>query len=172
VLSAHFYSKVHSQSVVNVTMKPAAGVVGLVAHPAQGAWKSMQKLWAQEQEQYQRKIRVSDGVRDVNSSTRLDREAILEKFKAAKLTTKDRQTSYKNMAEKEMYGDQSQDQTETDMDASHASTSTASMGTIAQTPLPKQGEDAAFQRDLELATQISLAEQRGYERGLAGAANR
>lgn len=156
-------------------MRPAAGAVGLVAHPAQGAWKSMQKLWAKEQEQYQRKTRISDGAKDVNASTRLDREAILEMFKAAKLTTKDRQMNYKNMAEKEMYGDQSRNQTETDMDVPHASTSAASMRAATQTPLTLQsinGEDAAFQRDLELATQISLAEQRGYERGLAGAANR
>lgn len=167
-------SKIHDMSVVNVTVRPAAGVVGVVAHPVQGAWKSMQKLWAKEQEQYQRKTRVFDGVKDVNSSTRLDQEAILENFKAAKLTTQDRQASYKNMAEIEMYGDQSQDRTETGMDASHASTSATSMGT-APTPLPKQpidDEEAAFQRDLDLATQISLAEQRGYERGLAGATNR
>jgi len=178
VIPTQFLSRVHDQSVVNVTMRPAAGAVGLVAHPAEGAWKSMQKLWAKEQEQYHRKTRVSDGVSDVKGSTRIDRETILEKFQAAKSTTKDRQMKYKDVAEKEMYGDQNRDQTKTDVDASHACTSTSSMETTTPTPLTSlseqstEGEDAAFERDLNLAKQISLAEQRGYERGLASATSK
>lgn len=153
-------------------MRPAAGALGLVVHPTQGAWKSMQKMWAKEQEQYQRKTRLSDGAVEVHSSTNLEREEILENFKTVKLTTKTRQKKYKDVAEKEMFGNQHNDlETDryTETDTAQVSSSALS-GRIARTsPSPRlvENDDAAFERDLDLAKQLSIAEQRGYERGLA-----
>jgi len=162
------------RSFINVNMRPAAGALGLVVHPTQGAWKSMQKMWAKEQEQYQHKTRLSDGVGDVQSSTKLDREAILKKFETAKVTTKVRQEKYKDIAEREMYGDKDQG-VKTDRDTIGTETSQASMSsapsdkTALTSPLAQsiEDEDAVFERDLQLAKQLSIAEQSGYERGLA-----
>jgi len=162
------------RSFINVNMRPAAGALGLVVHPTQGAWKSMQKMWAKEQEQHQRETRLSDGVGEVQSSTKLDRDAILKKFETAKVTTKVRQEKYKDIAEKEMYGSKDQDG-KTDRDTigtetSQASTSSAPSDTTALTSPPAQSmedEDALFERDILLAKELSIAEQRGYERGLA-----
>jgi len=163
------------RSFINVNMRPAAGALGLVVHPTRGAWKSMQKSWAKEQEQYQRKTRLSDGLGDVQGSTKLERDAILEKFKTAKMTTKVRQKEYKDIAEKEMYGnhqDVNADTDTTDGETSQASTSALSDMTIPTSPSEQsfKDEDAAFERDLQLAKQLSIAEQSGYERGLASRA--
>jgi sterol 3beta-glucosyltransferase len=135
----------------------------------------MQKSWAKEQEQYQRKTRLSDGLGDVQGSTKLERDAILEKFKTAKMTTKVRQKEYKDIAEKEMYGnhqDVNADTDTTDGETSQASTSALSDMTIPTSPSEQsfKDEDAAFERDLQLAKQLSIAEQSGYERGLASRA--
>ena len=136
----------------------------------------MQKMWAMEQEQYQRKTRLSDGLGDFRGSTGLERDAILERFRTAKITTNARQKKYKDIAEKEMYGnhqDVKADRDITDVETSQASTSSAPPDTTTQTSPPEQSienEDAAFERDLELAKQLSIAEQSGYERGLASRA--
>jgi len=128
------------RSFVNVTMKPAAGILGLVVHPTQGAWKSMQKTWAKEQEQHQRNVRLSDGAFEVKCSNALDRNAILEKFETAKMTTNVRQKTYKGLAEKEMYG-------------SHVVNMTA----LGEQTTDSEYEDAIFERDLHLAKQLSIA---------------
>jgi sterol 3beta-glucosyltransferase len=168
VVSIYLSSRIDRWSVINVNMRPAAGALGLVVHPTQGAWKSVQKMWAKEQGQYQRKMRLSDGLGDVQGSTSLEREAILEKFKTAKMTTKVRQKKYKDAAEKEMYGDQG---VKTDRDTIDAATPQASAPLTQTSPSEQliEDEDAAFERDLQLAKQLSIAEQRGYERGLARA---
>jgi sterol 3beta-glucosyltransferase len=173
-----FLSSIHIQPVINVNMRPAAGALGLVVHPTQGAWKSMQKMWAKEQEQYQHRTRLSDGVAEVQRSTTLDQEAIMEKFKTVKLTTDVRQKKYKDVGEKEMYRDRGQDSTETDRDRTYTKTSRMSTlsepsDTGVQNALPDQtmeDEDPAFERDLELAKQLSIAEQRENERGSASTA--
>lgn len=158
-------------------MRPAAGMVGALAHPAQGAWKSLQKSWAQEQEQYQRQTRIADGVGAVQGGSRLDRDGIVEKFRQAKATTNDRQKAYKDIAEKEMYGNDQQHSTSTLRTYASSTSSRASISSAtsvrseiaAQASTASQDEDASFERDLEFAKQLSLAEQRGYERGLARA---
>ena len=157
-------------------MKPAAGILGVITHPAQGAWKTMQKSWAREQEQYNRKTRMFEGVTAVQGGSKLDHDEIIERFRNAKPATKDRKKKYKDMAEKEMYTDAKPrlpDRTYTSSISSRASTSSPSTPRsepAAQISIASQDEDdAAFERDLEMAKQLSLAEQRGYERGLAGA---
>lgn len=144
-------------------MRPAAGALGLVVHPTHGAWKSMQKMWAKEQEQYQRKTRLSDGISDVQSNTKLDQDTILKKWTAAKLTTDVRKKKYRDIAEKEMYGCQDIEtgRDTADSEALQASTSSVSSDMATQTSILEQSiedEDTAFQRDLELAKQLSIAE--------------
>ncbi|KAH7928152.1 glycosyltransferase family 1 protein [Leucogyrophana mollusca] len=88
-----------ARSFVNVNMRPAAGAVGLVAHPAQGAWKSIRKLWQREPQQVQRNTRISDGIHAVKESTPAERAAILEAFEKAKTLTGARQKEYAKKAE-------------------------------------------------------------------------
>lgn len=141
----------------------------------------MQKTWAKTQEQSQRATRISDGVEDVKNSTKGDREKIMAKWKELSKTTRQRQKKCKEEAEKVLYDEETADVGRKHA-AKEASSSTKSdrpglpppsLGTSSN---PKNletqqtavvGDDAAFERDLEMAKQLSLAEQRGYERGLA-----
>lgn len=164
-------------------MRPAAGALGLVAHPARGAWKSMQKQWAREQTQFQRQTRLSDGAREVHQTGKVNHQGIVKKFQDLQLTTKERQTKYKDLAEREMYGDE-------DTSTAGSSTAAATDGTTSQTAASpvassvspdspatepptahnEEEEEAAFQRDLELAKRLSEAEHQGYLRGLSSSA--
>ncbi|KAF8894838.1 glycosyltransferase family 1 protein [Infundibulicybe gibba] len=121
-----------ARSFVNVTMRPAAGIVGLIAHPVRGVWKS---------EQLQRQTRVSE------------RDEILRRFREAKTGTVSRQAEYRKVAEKAMYED-------------HSLSRSGSPGAGPSSPPERAEEDATFLRDLALAKELSLAEQRGYEKGL------
>ncbi|KAJ6630253.1 glycosyltransferase family 1 protein [Mycena sp. CBHHK59/15] len=92
--------------VANATIRPAGGIVGLIAHPVRGLWKSVQSPMAQKQEQQQHNVRISDGVEAVRKSTQTQRSEIVRKFKQFKTGTKERQKKYKDIAEKEMYEEQ------------------------------------------------------------------
>ncbi|KII89415.1 glycosyltransferase family 1 protein [Plicaturopsis crispa FD-325 SS-3] len=170
-----------ARSFVNATMRPAAGIVGVVASPLAGAWKATQKTWARAQEQTQRTTRISDGIAAVKGSSQAERNAVLSGFKKAKETTRQRQKACRDKAQEVMYGDEaSKSKAPAPTVASSSSSSTKyspSHSSIAKSPPsepskspPEEGEDdAAFERDLEMAKQLSLAEQRGYERGRAHA---
>ncbi|KAJ7272823.1 UDP-Glycosyltransferase/glycogen phosphorylase [Mycena rebaudengoi] len=163
------------RSFANATIRPAGGIVGFVAHPLRGLWKSVQSPMAQKQEQQQRGVRISDGVEAVRESTQAQRTDIVQKFRQMKEGTKERQKKYKDMAEKEMYhqdeGAAESGESATISGPSASAPPTPQQSTSAPTPaVPHQTEeeeDAAFERNLEMAKQLSLAEQRGYERGLA-----
>jgi sterol 3beta-glucosyltransferase len=81
-------------------MRPAAGIVGVVALPVYGLWKSTTSHFSQPEIQPQRSTRVSDGVEAVRNSTKAEQIAILKKFGQAKSKTADRQKAYKEMAER------------------------------------------------------------------------
>ncbi|KAJ7700822.1 glycosyltransferase family 1 protein [Mycena rosella] len=165
------------RSFANATIRPAGGIVGLIAHPVRGLWKSAQSPMAQKQEQRQREVRISDGVEAARKSTQTQRSEMVQKFKQLKAGTKERQKKYKEIAEAEMYeepagsskegesGSMSPQSTSTSSAQQNVSTPPAREQTRAQTE--EDEEDATFLRELEMAKELSLAEQRGYERGLA-----
>lgn len=147
-------------------MRPAAGTLGLVVHPARGAWKSMEKRWAREQAQFQRQTRLSDGAREVHQTGKANHQEIVKKFQDLNSTIKQRQIKYKDLAEREIYGDE-------DTPIAQSSTATTSQTTVspaAELPASPNEEEAVFQRDLELAKRLSEAEHQGYLRGLSNKA--
>ncbi|KAJ7684426.1 glycosyltransferase family 1 protein [Mycena polygramma] len=157
------------RSFANATIRPAGGIVGLIAHPVQGLWKSVQSPMAKKQEQKQREVRISDGVEAVRKSTQAQRSEMVQKFKSLKAGTKERQKKYREMAEAEMYEEQGSKE--------DAPKSPETPGPSVSTPQPaptpptrqqrEEDEDAVFERELEMAKELSLAEQRGYERAMA-----
>ena len=66
-------------------MRPAAGIVGMIAHPFEGAWKSVQKPWAKKQESQQLATRVERGQRTLKESTEEERRGVMATFR--RLTT-------------------------------------------------------------------------------------
>ncbi|KAG6852494.1 hypothetical protein C0991_011514 [Blastosporella zonata] len=188
-----------ARSFVNVTARPAAGIIGAVVHPFYGAWKSLQTSTGKGQVHQVRETRVSDGREAVRNSTASQRAEIYSKFKEAQRSTDQRQKKYKEIVEKAMR--ESEEISGRVQDQSGSGNTSASSSEVRlpeetgkkpsttrrlPPPLPKRpsatqsiapsvssgsstsvDDDAEFERDLELAKQLSLAEQRGYERGLA-----
>ncbi|KAJ7932676.1 glycosyltransferase family 1 protein [Mycena leptocephala] len=136
---------------------PAGGIVGLIAHPVRGLWKSVQSPMAQKQEQQQREVRISDGIEVVRKSTQTQRSEVVQKFNQLKAGTKERQKKYREMAEAEMYEEQGSRE-EGNLRRNSTQQHTPTPPTRQQT---EDEEDAAFERELEMAKQLSLAEQRG-----------
>lgn len=80
---------------MNATMRPAAGIAGVIAQPLQGAWKSAQSMVAQKQEQQQLSTRISDGIDAVKRSIPREREGILGKYEESKAGAKERRERMK-----------------------------------------------------------------------------
>ncbi|KAF8589708.1 glycosyltransferase family 1 protein [Ramaria rubella] len=168
------------RSWINATIRPAAGVVGVVAYPLHGVWKSGQKTWARKQGSQQRSTRIADGIEEVGRGSREERHRILTLFKdmATPEKIKQRRKEYTDAAKKAL-----EESTFQPSDIG----STASGSTVTNSPPPRtpsmsrgsfehldevamphdDDDDETFQRELELAMQLSLAEQRGYERAMA-----
>ncbi|KAG9123607.1 hypothetical protein FRC07_014543 [Ceratobasidium sp. 392] len=191
------FIKGSGRSYVNATMRPAAGIVGMIARPLEGAWKSVQSPWAKKQDSQQLATRVERGQLALEASTHEERQAVVDTFKrlAGKSATTERRKTMEAEAQEELQTDKSKKLTLSDENqndeveaSSHISTPTrrSSPEPVDPSPAPESkqssnppplpprsprqpdqdGEDAAFQRDLDMAMQLSLAEQRGYERGL------
>jgi sterol 3beta-glucosyltransferase len=125
-------------------MRPAAGIVGVVAHPVYGLWQSTRRIFSQPETQPQRSTRVSDGVEAVRNSTKAEQIAILRKFEQAKSNAADRRKAYEEMAERLL-----RDTEIVRDDISKASSAGGVLTGAASPGSPADGVDAAFERDLD-----------------------
>ncbi|CUA72150.1 Sterol 3-beta-glucosyltransferase UGT80A2 [Rhizoctonia solani] len=75
------FIKGSGRSYINATMKPAAGIVGMISNPIDGAWKSIQKPWAKKQDSRQLAVRVERGRRAYEASTEEERQGVINAFK-------------------------------------------------------------------------------------------
>lgn len=156
--------------VVNVTVRPAAGILGVVALPFQGVWKSVQTTTGRRQEERQRETRIADGVHAFDLASPSQRENVLKKFEEAKYGTAGRLQAYKEAARKVMFDDRPQSGLSPSASnlksvisrTTSSSSSSDTPQTLVATPTDEDDE-AAFERDLALATQLSLAEHERYE---------
>ncbi|THU98408.1 glycosyltransferase family 1 protein [Dendrothele bispora CBS 962.96] len=159
-----------ARSFVNVTMRPAAGIVGLFTHPIQGAWKSVQSSTGKQQEQQYHKTRVLDGVEAVRKSSSWERQEILRLFKEAKGGTDERKLKMKELTERalkndgeleEVDSDSSEGQMHSELTAAQGSVPPTSSFEQPSSTLVDEDDEAemAFQRDLEKAKQLSLVEK-------------
>ncbi len=164
-------------------MKPAAGIVGLVAHPMNGAWKGIRSDSSKKQEEHQRSTRISEGVEEAKRSTSEERNFILRRFREAKATTSERQKAMSEAARSVLYesveGDaglefdpsvETSGQGDSDWceaDAQDAKRSSSESNPTEARWSQSDQDEAGFLRDMEIAKQLSLAEQRGYERGIS-----
>ncbi|KAG8726116.1 hypothetical protein FRC12_023692 [Ceratobasidium sp. 428] len=191
------FIKGSGRSYVNASMRPAAGIVGMIARPIEGAWKSVQSPWAKKQDSQQLATRVERGQIALGAGTHEERQAVIDTFKrlAGKSAIVERRKTMEAEAREELKTDKSKKLTLSDEKqndeveaSSHVSTPPrrSSPEPVDPAPVPESkqsnkppplpprsphqpnqdDEDAAFQRDLDMAMQLSLAEQQGYERGL------
>jgi sterol 3beta-glucosyltransferase len=157
--------------VVNATMRPAAGIMGFIAYPLQGAWKSMQSEIGRTQEDRQHLTRLADGKAAVQQSSPAQRTQIIERFNKALRDTPARRKHYLEAAERAMFEDMDLDPHEIQQATSQTgnsdvpSTSTSTTSGTLTPPTSDTGsadtsldEDAAFLKELEMAKRLSLAE--------------
>ncbi|EPQ50594.1 UDP-Glycosyltransferase/glycogen phosphorylase [Gloeophyllum trabeum ATCC 11539] len=141
-----------ARSFVNVTMRPAAGALGLVTHPLNGAWKSLQGSWARKQDKQQETTRMAQGLAAVRSCSIEQRRHILGRFVEARKTTAERRKKYEAEARETLCH-------ESQPKANDSGPSKVPERTSAQSSQGSVDElDAQFERDLEMAKQLSLAE--------------
>jgi sterol 3beta-glucosyltransferase len=157
--------------VVNATIRPAAGVLGVIAYPIEGAWKTMQCAWDLMEDQQLRATRVSDGLEEVRKSALEEREAVLDKLGVMKMDTEKRHEQWKAQVENAMLESEDQNSPPEGSSSSQAPRTRSVPPATPQslpsqdssnphTPLPPRGkvddEEAAFEKDIELAKQLSL----------------
>ncbi|KAF9265967.1 glycosyltransferase family 1 protein [Marasmius fiardii PR-910] len=162
-----------ARSFANVTLRPAAGIVGVVKHPMKGAVKSVQSLLGKDKEIVQQRTRISDGLLAVKAGPPAQKQEIIERFEAAKAGTKERQETLAKMAEKVMYGESQLGEsggTPSSSASVSASTTTRSASPLTRpAPVPQLSDvttsspaaddyEERYQRDLDLAIKRSLAE--------------
>ncbi|KAI5118322.1 hypothetical protein M0805_006605 [Coniferiporia weirii] len=162
-----------ARSFVNATARPAAGIVGVIAHPLHGALVSAAKRFAKKPVQVQRVTRIGDGLRDARDSTERRRLHILTAFKEAKATEGERKERYKEAAtEAAKKAIDEELSPANSVPSTSASTPTASLGVNTNMTPPVQlsvegrdpglgltadeaGDDPKFLEDLERAMQLS-----------------
>ncbi|CAE6479214.1 unnamed protein product [Rhizoctonia solani] len=75
------FIKGSGRSYINATMKPAAGILGMISNPIDGARRSIQKPWAKKQDSHQLAVRVERGRRAYEASTDEERRDVIDAFK-------------------------------------------------------------------------------------------
>ncbi|KAF5392333.1 hypothetical protein D9757_001426 [Collybiopsis confluens] len=71
------------RSFINATMRPAAGIVGVIAQPIQGAYMSAQNTLVKERDRPHYRARVEDGRQAVQFGTDSEKAEIVQRFKEA-----------------------------------------------------------------------------------------
>ncbi|KAG8976659.1 hypothetical protein FRB90_009096 [Tulasnella sp. 427] len=158
-----------ARGILNTTMKPAAGALGVVTHPARGIWESMRSNWKKHPELQVMVARRWEGQEAVKNCRNVEnpRSSILKAFDTAKGTTVKRKEEYTSQAETFLRGG----------DFNLEKTVEPSVPRSANPPpipprkAPEQGEpkeeqpsvaqeadEAAFERDMEEAIRLSLAD--------------
>ncbi|KAB5595196.1 Sterol 3-beta-glucosyltransferase UGT80A2 [Ceratobasidium theobromae] len=191
------FVKGSGKSYANATVKPAAGIMGMIAHPLDGLWKTAQKPWAKKQEPQQLATRIERGRLAFEASTTEERQVVIDTFKrlTKRAATMERKKTMEAEAQELLKADKSRKLTLEDKDSDdekvspefsepevHRSSSPDPVAPAEQKSneppsLPPRRspqldidqEEAAFQRDLELAKQLSLVEQ-NHEHDSGGAA--
>ncbi|KAL1716746.1 glycosyltransferase family 1 protein [Schizophyllum commune] len=91
-----------ARSFVNVTLKPAAGIVGVIGLPLQGMLRSIQSPHSERQEKDQRAARLQEGIEAVKTLPKKQRDEILRAFWALRAGTAERRRRLTALAEEQI----------------------------------------------------------------------
>ncbi|KZT54368.1 glycosyltransferase family 1 protein [Calocera cornea HHB12733] len=178
------FLKGSGRSYANATLRPAAGILGMIAHPMAGAWASMQTTMGKRTDTSRIRTRQQEGQAAVKESREEERRAVLARFAELKKDTETRRRALLEEGEKMLKDgglgvdgqplQDEQDGTGKQAEGGSQPPKSDENKPIQKPALPPRPQtsnpaeaDEQFDRDTEIAKQISLAEQRGYERGLA-----
>ncbi|KAL7410756.1 hypothetical protein BDY24DRAFT_398395 [Mrakia frigida] len=168
------------RSFINVNMRPAAGAIGLVAHPADGAFKSIQSLWARKEVSLSLSTRLEDGQLAFDQSTSSERRALLATFAEVDKHTEERKKALEEKAKlilegkvKKAEGDEEE---EGESGRTPGLTLTDEEGSEEESEGEKTPKDGKVKMErkkelsegeVKLLRQLAMAEKKGYERGRA-----
>lgn len=158
-----------------------------VAHPADGAWKSIQSIWARKSVSVTRQTRLDDGLEAFKASSSSDRKKILSKFAELDKKTGERRKALEERAKEILEGRvkraEGEEKEEEQMltlreeeDEGEGGEETEESEGV-KTPkeegknkrVVKENQELS-DADVKLLRQLAHAEQKGYERAQAEAA--
>jgi len=129
-----------------------------------------------QQESQQLTTRIADGVEDVSLSSQQERDSLLTKFKDMVMSERmaQRRQGYMEAAKDALDSSVQTSDNDSAVSGSISTPGTPATITLAgseslASPLWLQNadDDDVLQRELELAKQLALAEQRGYQRAMS-----
>nr|XP_019043873.1 hypothetical protein I302_07144 [Kwoniella bestiolae CBS 10118]OCF22803.1 hypothetical protein I302_07144 [Kwoniella bestiolae CBS 10118] len=159
------------RSYVNVTARPAAGIVGAISLPIRGLTKAFQNKFAAPREIVLEQPRRLLSIESLESLSEGDRDRLMKEFE--ELTgpekVKERRESLKKRAKRVMEGDETAldedgddvEDEKGEVDVEVESMNTGEVGMKVNTPETSGGED----KEKKLS-EMEEAERRGYERAL------
>ncbi len=153
------------RSYINATIRPAAGILGVVAHPANGIFRSAQKLLRPATEDVLLGPRREQSQQAMSDSSHEERARILSTYKELEKKTGERRAVMEKKA-KEWLKAAKEEQKEAEerrkAEEEQKGNLEKKMPTEPAVELSAVSED---KRDVPI-DELSQAEQRGYERAL------
>ncbi|VDB99463.1 unnamed protein product [Peniophora sp. CBMAI 1063] len=158
------FVKGSARSFVNATMRPAAGIVGLVASPLRGAWQSAASMGGTRQAPHLRVIsdtRKEEGVQAVSQSTPKERKDVLRRWHELKKTVEERkkrlqEDAVKVLEEEKEDGEAEFGQAAAAFDPKYADSPDGDESSAATV----QDEDgSSFEKDMRLALERSIQDK-------------
>lgn len=158
--------------------------MGVAALPISGAWAGFQKRFSTPREDVLRKPRQAAGARDAQSLSAEERKRFVEAFIDAEKKTHERREEVKRRAKRLMEGDDTamditpegekdgladakMDESDEGRLKAAANDAKTQANAAEQRQQAAQGDgNEAIEKDSQKSAEISLAEQRGYERAL------
>lgn len=152
-----------------------------VAHPADGAWKSIQSLWARKEVSLSRTTRLEDGQLAFQQSTTSERRNLLATFAEVDKHTAERKKALEEKARlilegkiKKAEGDDEDDDdrrtpglTLTDEEESESETEGEKTPRDGKGTVKMERKKDLSEGDVKLLRQLAMAEKKGYERAKA-----
>ncbi len=173
------------RSYINATVRPAAGILGIIAHPANGIFRSAQKMMKPSTEDVLLKPRQELSERDFARASQEEKRKILAKYKELEKGTAARRTELRKKAkeyiaaatleQKEADARQEREKAEGIQKADDSQVIKVKVKPDGQgdaqaepeKPVEEKEPPPAESRAQEETDPVKLAEQRGYERALA-----
>ncbi|KZV64473.1 glycosyltransferase family 1 protein [Peniophora sp. CONT] len=155
-----------ARSFVNATMRPAAGIVGLVASPLRGAWQSAASLGGTRQAPHLRTIaetRMEEGVRAVQQSSPSERKDVLRQWNELKKTVQERKKRLQEDAVKVLEEEKQDGEAELGQAADAFDTNGGDWVDVPKstpsTPANADASGSSFEKDMRLALERSLQDK-------------
>ncbi|KAK4687648.1 hypothetical protein P7C73_g2470, partial [Tremellales sp. Uapishka_1] len=175
------------RSYVNATVRPAIGILGVMALPLQGAWQGIKSKYTLPQEEVLRKPRETISRMEADKLSPEDRTRILADFEVLEKATAQRQSTLRKKAKRMLEGEEGALEPDSlDSDPAEADETDGGEAGLKmlqtkvketrkdEKDIAERGEEAGkglaseeMIKDIDRETELKQAERKGYEKALA-----